>query len=183
MYLYIVELLSKRSFPLSLARREFQTSEHTTPLGICNSESPMSASCRTSHRTYRCSRSCFAAGATTTRRARHASKGGDNGGTVRGWTTTTVDARISPMPNLRTMLETSLPPPLLGILGGEPPSLQGGEVGREGGGGSAGASGWLSRRLTLCRCRLSSSRRSAASCPLTPPPPFASCTPPLLFAS
>jgi hypothetical protein len=48
-----------------------------------------------------------------------------------------------------------------------------------GGGGSAGTSCWLSRRLMSCRRRLSSSRRSAASCPLTPPLPFASCTPPL----
>ena len=40
--------------------------------------------------------------------------------------------------------------------------------------------------LTLiwsCRHRLSSSRHSAASCPLTPPLPFVSCTPPFLFAS
>ncbi len=52
-----------------------------------------------------------------------------------------------------------------------------------GGGGFASASGWLSQRLTSCRRHLSSSWRSAASCPLTPPLPFASCMPPLPFAS
>ncbi len=40
----------------------------------------------------------------------------------------------------------------------------------------------MSRCLTSRRRRLLSSWRSAASCPLTPPLPFASCTPPL-FAS
>ena len=52
-----------------------------------------------------------------------------------------------------------------------------------GGGGFASASGWLSQRLTSCRCCLSSSWCSAASCPLMPPLPFASCMPPLQFAS
>ncbi len=58
----------------------------------------------------------------------------------------------------------------------------GGEGGGGGGGGSAGASGWLLQSLTSRCRRLSSSLRSAASCPLMPPLPFASCTPPL-FAS
>jgi hypothetical protein len=53
----------------------------------------------------------------------------------------------------------------------------GGEGGGGRGGGSAGASDWLSRRLKTCRRRLSSSQRSAASCPLTHLLPFASCTP------
>jgi len=88
--------------------------QHTTT-GDHNSESPMSASRRTSRRTYRCSRSCFTAGATAARWARRASDGGDDSGNARGLTTMTVDARITPMPNLRTTQETSLPPPSLGI--------------------------------------------------------------------
>ena len=110
----------------------------------------MSASRRTSRRTYRCSRSCFAAGAAAARRARRASDGGDDGGDARGSTTTTVDARISPMPNLRTTRETSLPPPSLGISRGALPSRRGGGGGGGGLGCSAGASGWLLRRLTSC---------------------------------
>jgi hypothetical protein len=100
-----------------LARREFQTpdnTQHQAPV-IRNSESPMSASHRTSRRTYHCSRSCFAAGATAARRARRASDGGDVGGDARGATTTTVEARILSMLNSRTTRETSLPPPSLGI--------------------------------------------------------------------
>ena len=59
----------------------------------------------------------------------------------------------------------------------------GGKGGGGRGGGSASASGWLSRCLKLCRRRLSSSRHSAASCPLTHLLLFASCTPTLPFAS
>jgi len=123
--------------------------QHTTT-GVRNSESPMSASRRTSPRTYRCSRSCFAVGAAAARRARRVSDGGDDGGDARGSTTTTVDALISPMPNSRTTRETSLPPPLLGISRGAPPSRRGGGGGGGGLGCSAGASGWLSRHLTSC---------------------------------
>ena len=61
-------------------------------------------------------------------------------------------------------------PPSLGISRGAPPSRWEGRRRR--------------RRRRLCRrLRLSSSRCSAASCPLTPPLPFASCTPPLPFTS
>ena len=132
-----------------------------------------------------CSCSCFAAGAAAARRAHHASDRGNDGGDARGSTTTTVDARTSPMPNSWTTQEMSLPPQSLGILRGAPPSPQGrgGEGGGGRGGGSAGASGWLSRRLMSCRRGLLSSRRSAASCPLTHLLPFASCTPTLPFAS
>ena len=42
---------------------------------------------------------------------------------------------------------------------------------------SAGNSNWLSRHLPLCHRRLSSSQHPAASCPLTPPLLFASCSP------
>jgi hypothetical protein len=91
----------------------------------------LSWSFETSHRTYRCSRSCFAVVATAARRARHAPDEGDDGGDVRGSTTTTVDARILLMPNSRTMRETSLPPPSLGISRGAPPSRRGGKEAEE----------------------------------------------------
>ena len=131
MYLHIVELLSKRSFYLCWRGGNSKLRQHTTT-GDRNSESPMSASHRTSRRTYRCSRSCcFAAGAAAARRARRASDGGDDGGDTRGLTTTTVDARISRMPNSRTTRETSLPPPSLGISRGAPPSRRGGNEAEE----------------------------------------------------
>jgi len=162
-----------------LARQEgIPNPQHTTPPVIRNSASRL-----TSRRTYRCSRSCLAAGAATARRAHRTSDGGDDGSDARGSTTTTVEARIWPMPNSRTTRESSLPPPLLGISRGVPPSRQGGKEAEEEEEAPAGASGWLSRRLTSCRRRLSSSRHSTSSFLLTPPLPFASCTPPLPFAS
>ena len=180
MYLHIVELLSKRSFYLCWRGGNSKLRQHTTT-GDRNSESPMSASHRTSRRTYRCSRSCcFAAGAAAARRARRASDGGDDGGDTRGLTTTTVDARISPMPNSRTTRETSLPPPSLGISQGAPPSRRGGEEAEEGWDAPlAPPAGCCdaSRRAAGRRCLLSS-RRSAASCPLTPPLPFVLYAPP-----
>ena len=188
MYLHIVELLSKRSFYLCWRGGNSKLRQHTTT-GDRNSESPMSASHRTSRRTYRCSRSCcFAAGAAAARRARRASDGGDDGSDARGSTTTTVDAQISPMPNSRTTQETSLPPPLLGILGGAPPSRGGGKEAEEGSDAPLAPPAGCrdaSRRAAGHR-RLLSSRRSAASCPLTPPLPFVLyASPPvcLLFAS
>jgi hypothetical protein len=57
---------------------------------------------------------------------------------------------ISPISNSRTMRETSLPPPLLGISRGAPPSRRGGEGGGVGGGG--GGSAGASLRLWTCRC-------------------------------
>jgi len=123
----------------------------------------MSASCRTSRRTYRCSRSCFTAGAAAARRAHRASDGGDDGGDVRGsTTTTTVDARILPMPNSRMTRETSLPLPSLGFSQG-PPSRRGRkEAEEEGEAPLAPPAG----------CREASRRAAAASCPLGAPPPL-----------
>ena len=101
---------------------------------------------------------------------------------------TTVDARISPMPNSRTTRETSLPPPLLGISRGAPPSRRGGEEAEEGYDAPLAPPACCrdaSRRATGRR-RLSSSQRFTASCPLTPPLPFVLyASPPicLLFAS
>ena len=69
----------------------------------------------------------MAAGAAAATRARRTFDGGDVGGDARGSTTTKADARILPLPNTRTTQETSLPPPLLGILRGVPPSRQGGK--------------------------------------------------------
>jgi len=156
MYLHIVELLSKRSSTFALVRREFQTPDNTH-------ESPMSASRRTSRRTYRCSHSCFAAGAAAARRVRRASDGGNNGGDVRGlMTTTTVDARISPMPNSRMTWETSLPPPSLGFSQG-PPSRRGRKEAEE------------EEEAPLAPpagCREASRHAAAASCPLGAPPPL-----------
>ena len=64
----------------------------------------------------------------------------------------------------------------------ETAAIPAGEEGGGGGGiGSAGATGWLSRSLTLCRRHLLSSRCAAACCQLTLPLLFASCMPPLSF--
>ena len=122
--------------------------QHTTT-GDRNSESPMSASRRTSHRTYCCSRSCFAAGAAAARRARRASDGGDDGGDARGSTTTMVDARISPMPNTENAGDVVATSVARDLARGAA-ILAGGGGGGGGLGCSAGASGWLSRRLTSC---------------------------------
>jgi hypothetical protein len=67
------------------------------------------------------------AAAAAARRARHVSDGGDNDGDARGSTTTTADMWILPISNSRTTREMSLPPPLLGISQGAPPSRWGGK--------------------------------------------------------
>jgi hypothetical protein len=131
-------------------------------LRTTHNESPMSASRRTSRCTYRCSRRCFAAGAAAARRARRASDGGDDDGNARGSMTTTVDARISPMPNLRMTRETSLPPPLLGFSRG-PPSRQGRKEAEE------EEEAPLAPPAGCCNA---SRHAAATSCPLGAPPPL-----------
>ena len=76
----------------------------------------------------------------------------DDDGDVRGLTTTTVDAQISPMLNSLITWETSPPPPSLGILRGVPPSRRGGRRRR--------------RRRRLC-CHL----RLVVATPHVVPPP------------
>jgi hypothetical protein len=155
MYLHIVELLSKRSSTFAFARREFQIPDNTQRI------TDVASRC-TSHRTYRCSCSCFAAGPAPPRRARRASNGGDDGGDARGSTTTTVDARILPMPNSRMTRETLLPPPSLEFSQG-PPSRRGRKEAEE------------EEEAPLAPpagCRDASRRAATASCPLGAPPPL-----------
>ena len=157
-----------------LARREFQTRQHTTTFVIPNhrcqllvapAAAPIAAAAAA-----RCSRSCFAAGTTAARRARRASDGGDDGGDARGSPTTTVGADFADAELADDAGDVAAAAVARDLARGATIPAGGKEAEEEEEEEEAPLAppaGW----------------RSAASCPLTPPLPFASCTPPLPFAS
>jgi hypothetical protein len=102
-------------------------------------------------------------GPATARRVRCASDEGNDGGNGRGLTTTAADARILPMPNLRTTRGMLLPPPLLEISRGAPLSRRGGKEAEE---------EEEALQAPSAGCRDASRRAAAASCPLGAPPPI-----------
>ncbi len=171
MYLHIVEILSKIFSTFALARREFQTPDNTqriTNVSFSSHQPPHLLLQPQLLRSGRCRRQKGTPHVRLGRRWRRCEGVDDNDGGRADFANAELadDARDVAVATVVRVLERAA------ILAGE-------EGGGGGGGGSAGASGWLSRSLTSCRCRLLSSRRSAACCPLMPPLLFASCTPPL----
>jgi hypothetical protein len=171
MYLHIVELLSNISSTFALARREYQTPDNTqrnTDVSFSLHQPPhLSLQPQLLHSgRCRCQK-----GAPRVRRGRRRRRcegvDDDDGGRADFAKAELADdaGDVAAAAVARVLARATIP--------------AGEERGGGGGGGSTGASGWLSRRLTSCRRRLLSSWRSAASCLLTPPLPFASCTPPL----
>jgi len=171
MYLHVVEILSKRFSTFVLARREFQTPDNTqqiTDVSFSSHQPPHLLLLLQLLRSGRCRRQKGTPRVQLGRRRRRCEGVDDEDGGRADFADAELadDARDVAAATVARVLERDA------IPAGE-------EGGGGGGGGSAGASGWLSRSLTSCRRRLLFSRRSAASCPLTPPLPYASCTTPL----
>ena len=147
-----------------LARREFQTRQHTTTFVIPNHR------CQLLVAPAAAPIAAAAAGTTAARRARRASDGGDDGGDARGSPTTTVGADFADAELADDAGDVAAAAVARDLARGATIPAGGKEAEEEEEEEEAPLAppaGW----------------RSAASCPLTPPLPFASCTPPLPFAS